>query len=57
MVGVVETLSGKPVFDPETTEAREGFFIQRGALSDKTKIIYYRDMDSRNLRAIVLVWH
>lgn len=57
MVGVVETLSGKPVFDPETTEAREGFFIQRGSLSDKTKIIYYRDMDSRNLRAIVLVWH
>ena len=58
MVETVEKLSGKPVFlNPETAETREGFFIQRGDLSDKLKVVYYRDIDSRNLRAIVLVWH
>lgn len=53
----VEKLSGKPLFNPETTETREGFSIQRGTLPDQTKVVYYRDITSRNLRAIVLVLH
>lgn len=57
MVAIVEKLSKSPVFNPATAETKEGFLIQRGELSDKIKAIYYRDIDSKNLRAIVLVWH
>jgi hypothetical protein len=56
MKGVLLQLTKAPSFVQATTEKKDGYEIQRGQIAENLKVVYYRDAESRRLRAFVVTW-
>lgn len=53
---VYNQLDKTAVFILESTEAKEGYKIERGHIADNLKVVYYRDEKGYKMRAFVLTW-
>ena len=56
MKSVLRQVAEKPVPKLEVTEKKDGYEIQRGSITEKIKVVYYRDENGGTLRALVLTW-
>ena len=56
MKSVLRQVTENPASKLEVTEKKDGYEIQRGSITEKIKVVYYRDENGGTLRALVLTW-